>query len=162
MADTGKQSTRLQSSRQKDQAFDEIDQKIPEENALEPGRGADQLESVPADVEAGGHRRQDARAAEMFRRPIGEKRRQNGQGNLDLRITDPTPQAQHQPANGQPPGDFSSEDGDEDRGSLAEGEHADADRRHGKAVEHQRGCVICQAFARAASRRAAYVNSGPA
>src|SRR5947207_5453524 len=66
LTDPGDQRARLQTRRQKNQAFDEVDQEIPEENALEAGRGADQLQPVPADVKTGGHRREDAGASEML------------------------------------------------------------------------------------------------
>src|SRR5437763_14975891 len=72
LTDTGDQRAGLQSGGQKDHAFDEVDQKIPEENALEPRGGANQVETVPADVETGGNGREDARAAEMLGRPIGK------------------------------------------------------------------------------------------
>ena len=90
LTDALDQRAGLQSRRQKNHAFDQIDQEIPEENALKTGRGTDQLQAVPTDVQTGGNRREHARATEMFRRPIGEERRDERQRDLDARIADPT------------------------------------------------------------------------
>ncbi len=118
-----------------------------EENALEPRRRADQMESVPADVETGSYRREDARTAEMLGRPIGEKRRKDRQRYLDARIADPTAQVQHQPANANAPHQFAGDNGGEHRRRLAQRKHPGADRGHGKAIKHQRRGIIRQAFA---------------
>ena len=78
--------TRLKPGDQEQHALDQIDQEIPEENALQAGRRADQAEAVPAHVEPDRHRRQHAGAAEMLRRPEGDIWRQDGKGDLDARV----------------------------------------------------------------------------
>ena len=96
------QRARLQARDEEHHALDQVDQEIPEEDALQPGRRADQPQPVPADVEPGGDGREHAGTARVLGRPIGEKRREDRQRDLDPRIADPAPQAKHQPADADP------------------------------------------------------------
>ena len=105
VSDVRHDRARLKAGDQEQHALDQIDQEIPEEDALQPGRRADQAKAVPAHVEADRHRRQHARAAEMLRRPEGDERRQNRKRDLDARVTHPAPQPQHQPTDADPPDD---------------------------------------------------------
>src|SRR5438046_8090900 len=65
LTDTGDQRAGLQSGRQKDHAFDEVDQKIPEENDLEKRRGADKVRYDPDDVETWGKGGEETRTTEL-------------------------------------------------------------------------------------------------
>jgi len=49
--DTGNQAARLEAGDQEHHAFDEINEKFPEEDALKARRGANQPEAVPTHVE---------------------------------------------------------------------------------------------------------------
>jgi len=64
----------------------------------------------------------------MLGRPIGQKWRQNREGNLDARIADPAPQAQDQPANSDAPDDFAGDDCRKRRCGFAKGKDP---RAHG-------------------------------
>ncbi len=126
IADAGDQRACLQPGDEKHHAFDEVNEEIPEEDALEARRGADQPEAVPTDVEPGGHGGEHAGAAQMFGRPIGKERRQNRERDLDARIMNPAPQTQHQPTDSDSPEDFASDDRREHSCSLAERKYASA------------------------------------
>ena len=66
------QRARLQAGEQEHEAFDQVDDQVPEEDALQPRRRRDQPRPVPADVQPRGDRRQHAGAAEMLGHPEGE------------------------------------------------------------------------------------------
>ena len=144
--DAGHQRARLQAGGEEHQALDQVDEEAPEENSLQPGGGADQAKAVPADVEPGSDGCEHAGAAEMLGRPIGEKRRQHRERDLDRRIVHPAPQAQHQPADADTPEDFADDDGDERSRGLTEREHAGAHRGDREPIEDERGGVVGQSL----------------
>src|ERR1700704_6755684 len=94
---------RLKPGEQKDHALDEVDEKVPEENALQTCWSADQPQTVPTDIQAGRHGGENTGAAQELRRPIGDEGCQDRQHDLDPRVTDPTAQPQHQPTDGDTP-----------------------------------------------------------
>ena len=138
---------RLKAGDQEQHALDQVDQEIPEENALQPGRRADQAEAVPAHVEADRHRRQHAGAAEMLRRPEGDVWRQDRKGDLDARVSDPAPEAQHQPADADPPHEFAGDDRAERDRRAAERKRPGAHCGHRETIEDERGGVVRQSLA---------------
>jgi hypothetical protein len=75
IANAGKQSACLQAGDEEHHAFDHVDEEIPEEDALDPRRGADEHGAIPTDVKSRRYGRQHARTAEMLRRPIGNEGR---------------------------------------------------------------------------------------
>ena len=83
----------------------------------------------------------------MLGRPIGEKRRQHRERDLDRRIVHPAPQPQHQPADADAPEDFADDDGNERAGRLTERKHAGAHGGDREPVEDERGCVVGQSLA---------------
>ena len=148
MADFREDRARLKAGDQEQHALDQIDQEIPEEDALQAGRRADQAEAVPAHVEADRHRRQHAGAAEMLRRPEGEVWRQDRKGDLDARVSDPAPEAQHQPADADPPHELADDDGARSRNRCSsERKCPGADCGHREAIEDERGRVVRQSLA---------------
>jgi hypothetical protein len=120
----------------------QVDQEVPEKNALQARRRADQPQAVPADVKPGGHGREHAGTAEVFRRPIGNERREHRQHDLDARIVDPTPHSQHEPTDADAPEDFAGDDRCEHAGGLAPGKYAEAHGCHREAIENQCARII--------------------
>ena len=146
-ADARDDRARLQAGDQEHHAFDQIIEEIPEEDALQPRRRADQPEPVPADVEAGGDGREHARAADRLGRPVGEERGQHRKRDLDAGIADPAAQPQHEPADADPPGDLADDDRRESARRLRRREHPEAHRGDREAIEHQRGRVVGEPLA---------------
>ena len=62
-------------------------------------------------------------------------------------IADPAPQAQHHPADADPPEKLAGDDGGKHADGLAERKCAGAHRRNGEAIEDERGSVVRQPFA---------------
>ena len=141
------QRARLQAGDQKHQAFDQIDDQVPEENSLQPRRKRDQARPGPAHIKAAGDGREHAGAAEMRRHPEGEIRRHKRQRDLDARLASPLAQAQAEPADREAVDELADDDQHKGAGRLTERKRAGADRDDGKAVKHERGRVIGEAFA---------------
>src|SRR5262245_4993773 len=89
----------LQARHEKYETLDEVDEKIPEEDALQPRCRRNQSRSDPAYVKTTRYRGQHARAAQMLRHPESSVRRHQRQGNLYARIAHPLPRTQAQPTN---------------------------------------------------------------
>jgi hypothetical protein len=87
------QRARLHAGDQEDESFEKVDQQIPEEDSLQPRRRRNQQRPVPAHEQAGCHRRQHARTAQLLRHQKREVRRQQRQRDLDARIARPAAQA---------------------------------------------------------------------
>ena len=67
IADACRQSSsRLQAGDQEHEAFGQVNQEVPEENALQPRRRADQPQTIPADIKTGGHGGEHAGAAQVL------------------------------------------------------------------------------------------------
>ena len=108
---------------QEDEALDQIDDQVPEEDALQPRRRRDQPRPVPAHVEPGGDGRQHAGAAEMLGHPVGEIGRHQRQRDLDARVARPVPQPQAEPADADAVGDLADHDQREGAGRPAVSEN---------------------------------------
>ena len=116
------QRARLQAGEQEHQAFDQIDDQVPEEDSLQPRGGRDQPRPDPAHVKPAGDGRQHAGAAEMRRHPEGEIGRHQRQRDLDARLVRPLAQTQAEPADRETVDDFADHDQRERAGSLGERE----------------------------------------
>ena len=138
---------RLQSGHEKDHAVDHIEEEVPEEDALQTRRGADQPGTVPTDVKPRRHPRQHARAAQILRRPIGDERRQDRQHDLDARFVHPMAQAQHHPADADAPENLTHNDRGEHGGRVAKRKRARTHGGYGEAVEDERRRIVGEAFA---------------
>ena len=147
MADAAHHRARLQSGDDEDHALDGVAEELPEEDPLQARRRTDQTGTLPARVKPGRHGGQNARAAEMLRHPKGEERRQDREQDLDHRLVDPPPQAQHHPADADAPQDLADEDGGERSGRFAEREHPEAHRGDGEAIEDERGRIVGERLA---------------
>ncbi len=142
------QRARFQPGDQEHQAFDQIDQQVPEEDALQPRGRGDQPRPVPAHVEPAGDGRQHAGAAEMRRHPEGEIGRHQRQRDLHPRVARPLPQAQAQPADARcHRRSRRPRSAPKVPAGLFDRERAGGDRGHGEAVEDQRGGVVGEPFA---------------
>ena len=102
---------RLQAGEQEDDAFDEVDQHVPYEEALQPRGGGDETRAVPAHPEASDDGCKHARAAQRVRHPEGDEGGEKGDDDFDMRIADPAAHTQRAPARGDPPGEFAGNDG---------------------------------------------------
>ena len=141
------QGAGLQPGEQEDESLDDVDDQVPEEDALQPRRRADEERALPAHIEPGGDGREHAGAAEILRHPIGGIGRDQGQHDLDPRIGRPAAQPEAQPADADAVGDFADDDDDEGPGGLERRERAGDDGGDGEAIEDQRGRVVGEAFA---------------
>ena len=140
-------TAQLQAGDEEDQAFEQIDQKIPEEDALQPGRRRNEQRAVPAHVKSGGDRGEHARAAEMRRQQERHIGRHQRECDLDARILRPAAQPQADPADADPIGDFADHDERKFANRRAGRKRAGADRGDREAVENKRGGIIGQALA---------------
>ena len=113
------QGARLQAGDQEHEALDQVDDQVPEEDALKPRRRRDQPRPVPAHVEPGRDGREHAGAAEVMRHPEGEKRRHQRQRDLDPGVLRPVPQPQAQPADADAVDDLADHDQREGAGRLS-------------------------------------------
>src|SRR5580704_14741003 len=145
--DAGNQRSRLQAGDEKHEPFSQVNQEIPEKNALQPRRGTDQLQTIPADVEPGGNGGEHAGATEMLWRPISRERREDRQHDLDTWILCPAAQSQHEPTYTETPENLAANDGDKHAGGMGERSGADADGGHREAIENECTGVVCQALA---------------
>jgi hypothetical protein len=82
----------------------------------------------------------------MLGRPIGEKRCQHRERDLDRRIVDPPAQAQHQPADADAPEDFADDDGNERARRLTERKRTGAHGGDREPIQNERGGVVGQSL----------------
>ena len=141
------QRARLQAGDQEHEAFDHIDDQVPEEDALQPRRRGDQQRAVPAHVEAGGDGREHARSAEMLGYPVGKVGRHQRQHDFDARLARPAAQAQAEPADADAIGDLADTIGAKVPAAVRKGEVPVTIGRDREAIEDQRGRVVGEAFA---------------
>ena len=92
------QGARLQAGDEKHQAFNQIDNQVPEKDSLQPRCKGDQARPDPAHIEAAGDGCEHAGAAEMRGHPEREIGRHKGQRDLDARFAGPVAQTQAEPA----------------------------------------------------------------
>ena len=118
----GKQRPGLQAGYEKNEAFKEVDQQIPEKNSLQPGGRRNEQRPIPAHKEAGRHRRQHARSAYVLRQPERDIRRHQGKRDLHARIARPTTQAEAEPTDANSIDDLADYDQREGSGGLADRE----------------------------------------
>ena len=141
------QRARLHAGHQEDKSFEEIDQQIPKEDSLQPRRRRNEQRPVPAHEQAGRHRRQNARTAQLLRHQEREVRGQQRQRDLDARIARPAAQAQAEPADGDAIGDLAHDDESKGARGVGEGEQAGAHGGDREAVEDQGRGVIGEPLA---------------
>ena len=138
---------RLQAGEQEDDAFDEVDQHVPYEEALQPRGGGDETRAVPAHPKASDDGCEYARAAQRVRHPEGDEGGEKGDDDFDMRIAHPAAHTQRAPARGDPPGEFAGNDGCETAQGFSQGKLPAGDGCHGEAEQDESGRVVDQAFA---------------
>ncbi len=138
----------LQPGHQEDQALDQIDHQVPDKESLQPGGGRDVARAVPADIKAGNHGRQHARAAQAFRHPEGGEGREQREHHLHPGFTGPAAQRQYAPADRQAPDDLSRHDQEEFAGGGRQRKGAALRHRFNREAEQdQGGRIVHQPFA---------------
>ena len=147
LVDPVEQRPRFQAGQQEQPAFQQIDEEVPEEDALQPRVAGNEQRSVPAYVEAAHHGGEDAGAAERLRRPIGRKRREQGKDDLDPRVAGPLAQPQAGKSDREPECDLEGDDRDEDEDGGAERKRAECDGGDRETIKDQGRCVVGEALA---------------
>jgi hypothetical protein len=104
------QRARLKAGDEEHHPFDQINEKVPEKDALQTRRRRDQERTLPAHIEPRRDGREHAGAAKMFRNPIGEIGRHQRQRDLDARLAHPAAQPQAEPADANAIGNLADDD----------------------------------------------------
>ncbi len=108
----------LHAGDQKDKTFEQIDHKVPEEDALQTRCPWNEQRAVPAYEQTGRDRRQNSGTTQLLRQQKRGIRRQQRQRDLDARIVGPAAQPQAQPADGDAISDLGDDDEREFTGGL--------------------------------------------
>ena len=137
----------LQPDQDEQRGVEEEDEDLPDRGALEARLRRDQLGGPPAQVDAGGDRRQHAREAELVGGDEGRVCGEQRDRDLGRRVVEPAPDRRDQEADHQPDRDPAGGRSHELEPRVERREAPAHRGGHGHPVGHERGRVVDEALA---------------
>ena len=136
----------LEADEHEEERVEEVLDDLPDGERLKPDLRRRELRRVPAEVDAGRHRREDGRDAEQLGREEREVPGEERDRDLGGRVVQAQSELPHQPADHEPHEHASACADDEEPARIEERERAGHDRDDGEPVQDQPAAVVDEAL----------------
>ena len=136
----------LQADEHEEQRVGDEDEDLPDRGAREARLHLKDARGVPAEIEAGAHRGEDARDAGRLSRQVGEVAREQRDRDRRRRARDPADRLRHQVADDETDDDPRDDPDHEARAGLEEAERPGEHGRDRELVGDERGRVVDEAL----------------